>query len=516
MKKHIGFFLVVFIIVGLLVTGCRRPYKSGKADKVKKLFTQAQALFQDGNTNAAINVLSKALDNKVYKENRAQIFNGLMNMLLTADRADDAKTRYLEAISQDEKLARAGFGIVYDYYIRRGDRSALIKWTKKLIESQLPERLTEQAFIWHMKACYANEQFDQALELVPVCVKKFSAASNRRIFGNLVESIFDNKKYSDAARLLDAIAKESTNIPELQHLVDISRIDLSILRKQWRDAEQKFMKVASGLTDGELSDCLHRTATKAIADEKFNIVDRLCNFVLKNQRDKEKTKQEAAIQWLTVAEKQKAANEIPRRLKSLSQFGFSPRFLSYLYKKHFYFVVNQDKKKNISKMINFGEELAPNLTDEKDQSQLKTMILDGTFIIGDYKQSLKILKQGIPTRKKEWHEMAISKVKAHKALKEGNKKQAVRYFREFMSYLSKSDEQKQQDPSTGIVHTKEMILGFNAKRIGDILNSIGDKDGSQKAYKEAREHYKNALKEIKPDSKQYKLLQAEMAEVPVE
>jgi predicted negative regulator of RcsB-dependent stress response len=60
-----------------------------------------------------------------------------------------------------------------------------------------------------------------------------------------------------------------------------------------------------------------------------------------------------------------------------------------------------------------------------------------------------------------------------------------------------------------------MILGLNAKRIGDILTGAGDKAEAAKAYAEAREYYQKALKEF-PDvtTRENQKIQKQIAGIP--
>jgi hypothetical protein len=140
-------------------------------------------------------------------------------------------------------------------------------------------------------------------------------------------------------------------------------------------------------------------------------------------------------------------------------------------------------------------------------------MLDGAFVLEDYDRTLRLLEEGIPDREPEWHEMAITKVKAHKALQEGRPLDAVRHFREFMKFVEQREE-PERDPSTGILHTREMSLGRNAKRIGDILREAGQDEEARRAYEEAEQYYAAALEEVEPDSREADLIRTEKAQIP--
>lgn len=507
MRRYVG-----YLVVGLLLAGCAK--KPERAD-VQEVFLKADTLIQAGDTNAAINVLSETLADKAYRRDRARVFSSLLNMLLLADRIGEAQDRYLKAVEEDKDLAWAGFGIVYNYYRARSDTDALIQWTKKLVEAPLPKSLAEQAFAKHIEAYRTSGQFDRVLELAPVCVKRFHDAASCKIIRRLIQSVFATKKYADGERLLDVLEKLRRKGRKVRALVTVSRTDLLTLQERWQDAEQQFLETAAGLSDADLAGSLARVASRAISNQKLELLDKLCVFVLESQKRKDNARCEAARQWIKVARTREDVAAVPSRLESLMQLGIPSKVLLSLYDKEFYVVMNKGKKENLANMVSFGDKLITVLENEDDKTEVRMLALDGTFVIKDYARSLKILEQGIPEKEKEWHEMAVNKVKAHLALKEGKKKEAVERFRKFMDHVS-TWEEPEQDPSTGMFHTKEMCLGRNAKRIGDILGSMGEKKASREAYKEARNYYEKALGEIRPESEEYPLVQAEMAEIPAQ
>jgi hypothetical protein len=88
----------------------------------------------------------------------------------------------------------------------------------------------------------------------------------------------------------------------------------------------------------------------------------------------------------------------------------------------------------------------------------------------------------------------INKVKAHLDLKEGRIDDAVAKFRLFMAAIAAQADQGHRDPITDERVTKDMILGYNASRIGDIYDKAGRAEDAAKAYAEAKADYEKALK----------------------
>lgn len=145
------------------------------------------------------------------------------------------------------------------------------------------------------------------------------------------------------------------------------------------------------------------------------------------------------------------------------------------------------------------------------QDSLVSYQLDASFLIEDYDRALKILEKGVAERDAAWHKMAITKVKAHKALKDKQYDDAIKYFREFMETLSEEDT---TDPVTDVVYSKLTLLGNNEKRIGDIYIEAGRSADAAKAYGAARDWYKKALGANKAGAETEKYIKEQIAALP--
>jgi tetratricopeptide (TPR) repeat protein len=125
-------------------------------------------------------------------------------------------------------------------------------------------------------------------------------------------------------------------------------------------------------------------------------------------------------------------------------------------------------------------------------------LLDMGFFLEKYAESLKLIEDGVLGEGNPQAEALTCKIKAHLALKEGRIDEAVDYFRQFMKFIEKGSSAREYDALERLWVTRDMILGLNAKRIGDILAKADRKAEADLAYKEAREYYEKALKEF-PD-----------------
>ena len=141
------------------------------------------------------------------------------------------------------------------------------------------------------------------------------------------------------------------------------------------------------------------------------------------------------------------------------------------------------------------------------------MALDAAFVAGNYREGLRILESGMPNQEPEWIELAINKLKALIAVQEGRTKEAIGFYRKVMDVIAR-DNKSQNDPSTGVQHSREMILGLHAKKIADLWASQKNEKEAAKAYQEARQYYEKALAAVEPESREAELIRRELAGIP--
>ena len=139
--------------------------------------------------------------------------------------------------------------------------------------------------------------------------------------------------------------------------------------------------------------------------------------------------------------------------------------------------------------------------------------MDGAVVLDDYELALQMLEDGFRSDEAEWHAMAVNKIKAHIALKEGRVEDAIARFRDFVKNVE-SWESATTDPTTGIKYTREMTLGRNARRIGELYASIDKQAEAMAAFAEARGYLEEALAQVKPDSREHALIAAELESIP--
>jgi hypothetical protein len=141
--------------------------------------------------------------------------------------------------------------------------------------------------------------------------------------------------------------------------------------------------------------------------------------------------------------------------------------------------------------------------------------MDGAYMLEDYARVVRILEEGIPSQDEAWHGMAVNKVKARLALQEGRKRDAVAFLRASTTFIAQVHRYA-ADPSTGIVHTREMRLGDTNRQMAELLDSLGDGDGARAARTEAARYYREALESMDPSSRAYQIVKEAMQALAAE
>jgi len=517
--------VVAIVVIIVAVRSCRKdeevpppkepPVKIDEIepDTLQGFHEQVYEMLRAGDTNGAIQRMTVAYETGKYGEGTPRVLRMLIQELVNAGRAGEAEAKFIEAAGKDPALVGNALGVIYGHKVRSGDDAATFEWTKQLFEMELPESASRPAFAWHLDACYAYGQRKRVRELVPQCIETFEPVQSANILKYVVARLVERKKFDSARGLVNLIGETGASVPELVTLVRVLRLNLAVETGEWEDIVDLVMQLADSVEDRDLRQLFQRLCTKALAQDRAGIVDQLCEYLLLSQKQKAATAREAARQWVALLKKYDKADEIPARFELLEKVGVPHDVRVGLFRTEFYYVLGKAGPEGIAAMVKIGNALNAKLAEGDEKEQFKVMLIDGCFMTEDYEGALALLEAGVKSRDEKWVRMAKDKVQAHLALKRGDVDTAVKCFRRFMEYVE-TWEDAETDPSTGIRHTKEMTLGFNAKRIAGIYKDAGRTQEAEAAYKEAREYYEKALEEVGGDSKSRAEIEKELAGIP--
>ena len=156
---------------------------------------------------------------------------------------------------------------------------------------------------------------------------------------------------------------------------------------------------------------------------------------------------------------------------------------------------------------------APSLLSPDAADALRERRLDGFFLSNDFDGAIACLEQGgFKNRSAAWCAGTAAKLRAHKALEAGDKKEAVKQFLAFGAFML-SDEQKDFedcDPTTGIVYSRDWVVARNLVRCAALSRALGDAQQADAYLADARPRFATAHEKAKDDAKSLDALRAEM------
>ena len=482
-------------------------------DKLGELFSRADEFLSNGATNDAIACLEKGLTDPELEGRQPTVFGMLIRALLFTDQIEAARNRMLEAYRNTPDLTSECVGIIFSHYAENGQNREAAEWSDAVLA--IPElapairrNMRELNFGSHIQL----SDTDKVVEIAATLIRDAPAGDAVVILQHGIDMLFDRKDHAVVEKILAEAGKTVTSDSATRNLVTTSRLRLLSAQGDWAAIAKALPDAASSLPDADLQRALRRIlGAAAAARPTAPTVDDLCLIIINGYTNKVQSASVAARQWADNAAKNDAA-ALPDRIGLLLNKQFPPSLVCGIFLRYFYDVIEDPAI--VREMKDLGNRLIPLAQDDDIRNSIRTMVLDSCFLVEDYDGALKILRAGIAGYDQAWHDMAIAKVEAHKALKENRPVDAIKSFRTFMATVEASKDSEASDPATGVVHTKPMILGRNAKRIGDIYrDGVKDEAAAKAAYEEARKYYQAAL-EGKPDAEALEVIKAEMAEIP--
>ena len=161
-----------------------------------------------------------------------------------------------------------------------------------------------------------------------------------------------------------------------------------------------------------------------------------------------------------------------------------------------------ENMKHLNALLDFTAKLLPRLSEGAQQSLLDRR-LDGFFLTGNYDGAIALLDKGLPSHTPGWCKGTAAKLRYHRFLADSKKDAALKQLLIFIDFML-SDEQKDFedcDPTTGIIYSREWVVGKNYLRCRDLARDLKDATLEADYFKKAKELYATALKKAKDDPK---------------
>ena len=467
--------------------------EEAEPDPLYDLFCQVDDLLTAEKKDEATAKILGAMDDPQFAKQKARLATVVVRFLLFTEQVDKAKEFFLETIRTEPELARPGFEIIYSNYLNVGDAESAVAWARELLEQPLPDDMRQTATGWFLVGLLAGGKEDEFFAQLAL-LDKLPPEAAGAIAEEICRYAYQNEKFDVLLRAIDAFGKAPYGGGESLRQTAAS---YTLLAKagtgDWDGVRASLPAALESLPERNLQTMLSNLF--GIARRQNADVDAIADTVLHADACKGYTgvRNTAAREWVAAGVKADKTC-LPDRIAAIRALGIPPQTVLSNISRHFYDVM--DDVEIVRKLIAELDAVRPLLDDDSRRNSVDSLLLDAAFIVEDYERVLAIIETGIPDRDEAWHNMTRTKIKGHIALQKGNVDEAVKNFRAFMDIVAASSENT-PDPSSNVVYTPTMILGINARRIGDIYKDAGRADEAAKAFAEARGYYEKALETAK-------------------
>lgn len=503
-RGNLGLMVVAGIAI-LTLTSCRQAPEL----VVRVAMDQSQAQLAQGNVDGALASLRRVYDDKRCASFHPQLLSTMMYINLSTNRMTAAQALFREVAARDAAEAAPLIGMIEERLLAEGRNDDLAAWCESLQGFAFGEAPLQTLSDLHFKALDAAQRSSEVIKVIPAYLARLSEGAGLALVERRFAAALRARSSADAAALIALVAAGPAS-PARTGAEARMRVDLMLMDGQRAEAEAFFKAKAASLPEDAACAILRKLAESVGPDRAP--ADALCRFVLDGIKDRPALRSVAADLWMAAARAQGSVAEAVTRLTVLRKDGFEPTFLIGQIDRHYGFIMDKGTRVEFAPLLALGQELMPGLK-EDERGRLAGIMLDLCFYLENFQTALDLVEKGIPGRDEKWTKTLASKVRAHLYLQQGKPQESVACFREFMGYIAQ-EEGDQIDPIKGTRVTKEMILGLNAKRIGDILAGASDAAGAAKAYQEARDYYQTALKSFGEKTPEYAKLKEDLAAVP--
>lgn len=509
----------------MVVSGCgkSRGVKEAGMSPADRILREAMQQAETGDLTNTLAVVDKGLAELKDPGDRNRLFAFSLSFLLNQNQIEIAQERYLKALASPDDLflARNTLGFIVDYLSQKPDGSSnVLAWCDRLEKAGLPENMKAPVLQNRLASLLALNAFTEGLNLIENRGWALPDEAVNAMCARFITAALAAGRADDVSAAIALLEGKGRGRSGMALLAASGRIDLLMARRQFLPAAEYLFAQTAIFDDRTSAGILDKLAQAATAAGTPEAIDPIAEKALAVIPVRPDTRARAAQWWLLRARDGGSLDQAVDRLQKLDGMGLPPSVLvggvnlvSQLV------LVPSTPPAAVKRVLEFVGALKPRITEEPEKALLAGIQLDGGFKLEDYTFLIAVLEAGVPGHDKAWDNTMINKIKAHQALKEGKTDEAVKRFRAFMDSIAAQEDQGHRDPVTDERVTKPMILGYNARRIGDILAAAGRAPEAAKAYAEAKGYYTEALKgfaEKDPETKTVKKIMAEFDKSPAQ
>ncbi len=521
MQKWADRLLVCVCVAMACLAGCKEGEQlAGETLAVEpptpmqELNAALRALDEAGDTNGVVARLESSLQDAAFADQRPVLQNWLLGYELRIGRLDAAIARFDAMIDAAPDIALSVLDLFPRHFQNTGDEAGLVAWCERVLANPGADPLVPSLWQLMVPSFVRQGRYAEVVARLP-SVLALGETHARPILERVLRQGLNDKAYADMLSLVGAIEAGVEPGTELVMVATLTKADVMLCQARLDEVEQLLMAKALTMRDGDLAVRVVQLVRAAGAAGKGAQVERVVSQVLSGMPDQKQTRDQVGRAWVRLAVDAKDGVTFVARTGKLLEAGVTPSRVAAVYEDGFYVTMVGGDADLRQACATLGKRILQldGLTDYETESLLMRQ-LDSAFYRQDFKSALVVLEGGIPNHDEAWHADMIRKVSAHMAQQEGRHEEAIKLFRAHMDGIEAWTEPI-RNPENGNMMTKEAVMGFNEKRIGDIYAAMGGRDEDAKAaYRRAREWYGKALEVLNPDSPEHAEARKELAGVP--
>lgn len=405
------------------------------------------------------------------------------------------------------------------------DIGAVVNDAEQLAAAGQVDKALSRLDRYYRSPAYENARFELLMALVRIergagrmegaCSRFAAAAAHAPGPAQQVLGAFLRQKEWDVAEaLLAKVEAGLGNLPGWGAAAVNARIDLVLGRDGYARAVSLLAGQLPTLPDEVAARNVKTVGEAALRSAGLAEADTLYEAALAVAPDHARTRAVAAEGWVRVEGRRGSVAGVMERLERLQQGKLPPVTLLNLASEYYPLLLGKGDEPIFKRLYSVCAGIDAQGMSTGEKSYLSGMMLDISYYLKDFELALRLVESGGMGLEGDDKAQMLAKIRYHLAEKNGQPREAVRHLREFMGYIAKR-EVSEVDPVNRCRITREMILGLNARRVGDLCAAAGEIPEARAAYDEARGYYQKALASF-PDanSAEHRKITSELGAIP--
>jgi tetratricopeptide (TPR) repeat protein len=454
--------------------------------------SQAQSLVAQGQPERAADLLRKLYDNTRFQPYRPNLLGMMIHCQLRAWRLDAAQALFREAAGRDLALAGSAFGLIENWMLEQGQSYEAAEWCAAIQTYHFSPAIILRLADLHFKALDGAGSAGRIPEVMTGYFGRLDEAAALDMAVRQFGFMLGAGRQADAAAIRGAVGEGLKETATREGVLANMDIDLLLAANSREAADGHLRKVLGKIPDDSAVRNLNLVWGAVMKAGEHGAADALAKFVLETVKGREAIRATAMGLWIDTARIRESTGLISERLLAAREMGFSAEFILGQTDRVYETLLGKGRKEDLAPVYGLIESLYVAESDQERKRRAACTLLDLGFFLEKFEDSLKLVEAGADGSSLERKAMMIAKIKGHLALQKGQTAAAVEQFRVFMGYIAKGPEME-VDPVANTRVSREMILGLNARRIGDILAGAGNPGEAATCYKEARAYYQKSL-----------------------